>query len=71
MGEADGNIMPAIITAHINQSSRTCRASHRRVIIHALAPFIGPYMSRAIATIHIQHATGTRINKTMSGPRCC
>jgi hypothetical protein len=63
--------MPAIITAHISQSSRTWRASHRRVIIHALAPVIGPYMSRAKAMIHAQHTTGKRINRTISGPRWC
>src|SRR5262245_20983025 len=48
--DADGSIIPAIITAHIIQMRRVCVASHR-VIIHALGPFIGPYMSRATTKI--------------------
>src|SRR5262250_1397673 len=63
--------MPDIITAHISQSSSTWRTSHRRVIIHALAPVIGPYMSRHRTTSHAQQATGNRINRTMIGPRWC
>ena len=31
------------------------------VIIHAEAPVIGPYMSRAMATTQIQHASGSPI----------
>jgi hypothetical protein len=69
IGDADGSIMPAIITAHIIQSSSTWRRSHRRVIIHALAPVIGPYMSRAMTTIHAQQTIGNRIKRTMNGPR--
>ena len=58
--DADGIIMPAIITAHIAHSSDRCGTSQTRVIIQALAPVIGPYMSRAITTIHIQQTTGSR-----------
>jgi hypothetical protein len=39
------------------------------VIIHALAPVIGPRMSRAKAMIQAQHTTGKRISRIMSGPR--
>src|SRR4029450_453969 len=46
--------MPIIMTAHMAQSSARCLPSQTAVIIHALAPVIGPYMSRAITTIHIQ-----------------
>ena len=69
MGVADGSIMAVIITAHIAHSSKRCGASHRGVIIQALAPVIGPYMSRAITTIHVQHTSGNRIRRTMSGVR--
>jgi hypothetical protein len=69
MGVADGSIMPVIITAHIAQSSSRCGASHCGVIIQALAPVIGPYMSRAITTIHDQHTSGNRIRRAMSGIR--
>src|SRR5262249_25015374 len=48
---ADGSIIPAIITAHIIQMRSVCVASHRAAIIHALGPFIGPYMSRATTKI--------------------
>ena len=51
MGPADGSIIPVIMTAHIAHSSARCGASHRGVIIQALAPVMGPYMSRAITTI--------------------
>ncbi len=54
MGEADGSIMPVIMTAHIAHSGSKCVPSHRGVVIHALAPVIGPYMSRAFTTVHIQ-----------------
>ena len=64
MGEADGSIMPVIMTAHIAQSSTKCGASHSAVIIHALAPVIGPYMSRAITTIHIHDTSGRTISNT-------
>ena len=57
MGEADGSIMPAIMTAHIAHSSSRCHTSHLAVIIQALAPVIGPYMSRAITTIQIQETS--------------
>src|SRR5688500_10262558 len=46
--------MPAIITAHIAQSSARCGPSQFMVIIHAAGPRIDPYMSRAIRTIHAQ-----------------
>ena len=59
MGEADGSIMAAIMTAHIAHSSSRCGTSHIAVIIQALAPVIGPYMSRAITTIHIQETSGS------------
>ena len=68
-GEADGSIMPAIMTAHIAQSSSRCGTSQFAVIIQALAPVIGPYMSRAITTIHIQETTGSRTSSTTAGAR--
>jgi hypothetical protein len=58
-GDTEGSIMPAIITAHISQSSSAWGTFHRGLIIHALAPVIGPYMSRARTTIHAQQASGT------------
>ena len=39
------------------------------VIIQALAPVIGPYMSRAITTIHIQETSGSRTSRTTAGAR--
>ena len=51
--------MAVIITAHIATSSRTCGQFHAAVIIQAAAPFIGPYMSRAISTIQSHAAMGT------------
>ena len=69
MGEADGSIIPVIMTAHIAQSSSKCGTSHRAVIIHPLAPVIGPYMSRAIMTIHIHETSGSRISSTIAGVR--
>src|SRR3982750_4201543 len=63
--------MAAIITAHIAQSRKTWPPSQWSVIIHALAPVIGPYMSRAIATIHDQQTIGTRIRRTRSDVRSC
>ena len=57
-GAAVGSIMPAIIAAHIAQSSRRRGASHVTVIIHADAPVMGPYMSRAIAATQIQQSRG-------------
>src|SRR3990172_354067 len=59
MGVADGSIIPAIIAAHMAQSTIRRGASHTGVIIHAAAPVMAPYMSRAIAITHIQHANGT------------
>ena len=70
MGEADGSIMPVIMTAHIAQSSSKCGACHRVVIIHALAPVIEPYMSRAITTMQIHDTSGTRTSSTTTGLRC-
>src|ERR1051326_5017347 len=69
MGEADGSIMPVIMTAHIAHSSSKCGASHRAVIIHALAPVMGPYMSRAITMIHIQDTRGDSTSSTSAGVR--
>src|SRR5438105_10036061 len=69
--DADGSIMPAIITAHIAHNSTTWRASQRSVIIHALAPIIGPYMSRAMTTIHDQQTSGIRIRRTRNVARWC
>ena len=53
--------MAVIITDHIPHSSSRCGASQCVVIIQALAPVIGPYMSRAITTIHIQENTSVRM----------
>src|SRR5688572_33129204 len=61
--------MPSIMTAHIAQRSIRCRTSHTAVIIHALAPVIGPYMSRAITTIHIHETSGRTISNTTVGVR--
>src|SRR4029079_13017029 len=68
-GEADGSIMPAIMTVHIAQSRIRCGRSQFAVIIQALAPFMGPYMSRAITTIHIQQSAGSRIKSTTAAAR--
>src|ERR1017187_7686094 len=46
--------MPAIMTAHMAKSSTRWVASQVSVIIQADAPVMGPYMSRAIGTIHAQ-----------------
>src|SRR5262245_3760447 len=56
VGAADGSIMPIIMTAHIANRSARWNPSQTGVIIHADGPFIGPYMSRAIGTIHV-HAS--------------
>src|SRR5439155_24265690 len=61
--------MPTIITAHIAHSRNTWRASQWTVIIHALAPVIGPYMSRAMTTTHAQQTSGNTIRRTMSDAR--
>ncbi len=70
-GDADGSIMPVIMTAHMAQSSNRCGRSQFAVIIQALAPVIGPYMSRAITAIHSQQTTGSRIRSTTTGARSC
>src|SRR5687767_15520161 len=57
------------MTAHMAQSSARCPGSHTAVIIQALAPVIGPYMSRAMTTIHIQQSTGSTINSATTGAR--
>jgi hypothetical protein len=67
VGEAAGSITAVIITAHIAHNSSRCGTSHVAVIIQALAPVIGPYMSRAIATIHAQETTGSSISSTSKG----
>src|SRR5262245_48702398 len=69
VGIADGSIMPVIMTAHIAQSSSTCVRSHLGVIIQALAPVIGPYMSRAITTIHAHDASGSNTSSSANGRR--
>src|SRR5688572_4970661 len=61
-----GSIMPAIMAAHIAHNSTSRGASHVTVIIHADAPVIGPYMSRAMATTHAQQASGRMTMRTMS-----
>src|SRR5262245_34000484 len=66
VGEADGSIMPVIMTAHIAQSRSKCEKSHCAVIIHALAPVMGPYMSSAITTIHTHDNTGSRTSGTIT-----
>ena len=68
-GEADGSIIAVIITAHIAQSRSRCETSQRGVIIHALAPVIGPYMSRAITTIQSQEAAGSSTSSSRIGVR--
>ena len=62
-------VMPIIITAHIAHSSSQCAASQFDVIIQALAPVIGPYMSRAIATIHSHETAGSTISRTTDDAR--
>src|SRR5688572_15314545 len=66
VGASVGSIMPAIIAAHIAHSRSSRGASQVTVIIHAEAPVIGPYMSRAMATTHAQHASGRMATRTTS-----
>ena len=61
--------MPVIMTVHIAQSSKRCGRSQFAVIIQALAPVIGPYMSRAITTIQIQETRGSSTRRTTAGAR--
>src|SRR4029450_6451240 len=61
--------MPIIMTAHMAQSSARCLPSQIAVLIHALAPVIGPYIARAITAIHIQETSGTIISSTAAGVR--
>ena len=56
--------MPAIITIHMAQRSSRCGASHVAVIIQPDDPVMGPYMSRAIGTIHSQQSTVTANSPT-------
>jgi hypothetical protein len=58
MGAAEGSIIPVIITAHMSQSRKRCGASHSGVIIQALAPVIGPYISLAKTMIQVQETRG-------------
>src|SRR5688572_7686656 len=58
--------MPAIIAAHIAHNRSSRGASQVAVIIHADAPVMGPYMSRAIATTHAQHASGRPMRRRAS-----
>ena len=69
MGVMVGSIMPAIIAAHIAHSSNTCGASHCEVIIHALAPVIDPYMSRAMTITQVQHASGSPMSSAAAAQR--
>src|SRR5688572_12166855 len=68
-GDAVGSIMPVIMTVHIVQSSKRCGTSQFAVIIQALAPVMGPYMSRAITTIHSQQTRGSRTRRTTAAAR--
>jgi hypothetical protein len=66
VGAAEGSIIPVIMTAHIPQRRNRCGASQEGVIIHRLAPSMGPYMSRARMTIQAQDAMGSaRSNMAM------
>ena len=67
LGVADGSIIPVIITAHIAHNRTRCGGSQTSVIIQALAPVIGPYMSRDNTTIHAHETSGTRMSKPTSG----
>src|SRR6516165_10383809 len=51
--------MLTIIADHMANRSATCGPSQRFVIIQAADPVIGPYMSRAVPTIHHQHSVTT------------
>src|SRR5687768_4283174 len=68
-GVADGSIIPAIITAHIAQSSSRCGPSHTIVIIHFDAPDIGPYISAASTTTQVHASNGRAIRTTASAAR--
>src|SRR6476661_6745679 len=70
-GVAEGNIIAVIITAHIAQSSTTCGVSQVLVIIHADAPRMVPYMSRAITAIHAHAASGMTTSTTTMTMRSC
>src|ERR1700758_1630757 len=61
--------MPTIITLHIANSSARWRTSQGGVIIQADARVIGPYMSRAIGTIHAQQRSGTMIRSAARAGR--
>src|SRR5688500_5889128 len=69
MGEADGSIIAAIMTAHNAHSSSRWGTSQIAVIIQALAPVIGPYMSLAITTILIQETTGSNTSSSSNEVR--
>jgi hypothetical protein len=62
MRDADGSIMPAIITAHMIQMRSACVASHRAAIIHAP----GPYMW-ATAKIQSHETAAMAPNSTIAG----
>src|SRR5262245_25823121 len=68
-GEADGSIMPVIMTAHMAQSSGKRDASHPKFIIHALTLVIGPYMSRAMTAIHSHETSDATTTRTTTGVR--
>ena len=69
VGAADGSIMPSIIAVHMAKSSARCAAFHEGVIIHAEAPVMSPYMSRAIGTIHAQQAPATSSSEPSTSQR--
>src|SRR6185369_1830490 len=69
IGASDGSIMPLIMTAHMAHSRTRCGPSHTPVIIHALAPVIGPYMSRDMTTIHAQQTSGRSTRAVATGHR--
>jgi hypothetical protein len=53
----------------IAQSSNRCGTSQCNVIIQALAPVMGPYISRVIAIIHIQENIGSMTSSTTADLR--
>ena len=70
-GAALGSIIAVIITAHISHSKTMCGQSHTVVIIHADAPCIDPYMSRAMAVIQIHDARVMTASSTITRPPPC
>jgi hypothetical protein len=73
LGASGKTVMPGIIEAHAHLGywkDLKPAAEHftreqllfdlQRFAYHTLAPVIGPYMSRAMMTIHAQQTTGNR-----------